>query len=634
MKWLSNLVLRPRNSGPSTPVQPTTPMAVQALMEEPSENCECNPLEYRPYEEWRHQGYRTKSGQRPKRIIKQRAYTIGLYCRHQVELRATAKPSADSAVTEAQGSRAEAALSAPTPKDLTERPGADNLASRPTETFAVPELVPEEAGSIGQLLQELADSKRAFQLQDLPTAALGASPVSEGLHNDQRFIAVGPDLFVTSTAVFDRARSLTLDLASGQQARLSQATLAHILSSLRRDGRWEAVPPEIADVLQRLGFCSPSCEQGYYVFPLARALAGCSAKVLSLASDRLRALAREQAFEPAPEGDLERCISDYLSRLDERLVKIIRARQGLGTPRRTLEQIGDTMGVTRERIRQIEARFFDRFPKKASRQALQPLVNGLLDEAIRRQGNLVFSESNTSVRFIARCLGVSITDLRGSGLIVLGLLPIEEYLPISTRLSNGRAIVSQVVQSGHQRLTAIEHLHLEAACKWVGSGPTKAERVTAILETIGKPAHYSEVAARYNEAFPEDASSAHVIHATLGRCPDVVWIGTKGTFALASWGYARPEKPLFDQVAEIVLKQYALTGKHVPRDFVVAELGKDRKMLNPNSLEMALTMNARVRRSGKNLFVPTQQSHGENPEKDDTLDEMLRAFEEFRDADS
>ncbi len=640
MRWLSNLILGSKSTRLGMPVEPAPLMAAPELIEGPSENCECNALEFRPYEEWRHHGYRITSGERPKRIIKQGAYTIGLYCRHQVELRIGNKSSDGSAVAEDNGVGAEGILppplsaSATSTVTLEEGSGSDDVGSRPVEPFVLPDLIAEEVGSIDQLLEELADSKRAFFVQDLPTEALGAPAISEALWNDHRFVEVETDHFATKATLFDRTRSLTLDLAKGHQARLAEPTFAHVLSSLRRDGQWEQVPPEIAGFLQRLGLCSPSCEEGYYVFPLARALAGCSVKVQSLASEHLRATAPERALEVIPQGELEGCISGFLSLLDERLVKIIRARHGLGTPRRTLEEVGATLGVTRERIRQLEARFFDRVPKGSSRQVLRPLVGGFLDEVMRRQGDLVFSETDPNVRFIARCLGVSITDLPGTGLIVLGLLPVEEYLPIGIKLPNGRAIVSQVVLSGHQRLTAIERSHLQATSKPVGPGPTKAQRVVAILETIGKPAHYSEVAARYNEAFPGDASSAHVIHATLGRCADVVWIGTKGTFALTAWGYARPERPLFDQVAEIVRTQYALTGKAVPRDFVVSELGRTRRLLNRNSLEMALTMNAHVTRSGKNLFVPAQETEEEPPEGDDSLDGMLRAFEESADSES
>ena len=51
-------------------------------------------------------------------------------------------------------------------------------------------------------------------------------------------------------------------------------------------------------------------------------------------------------------------MSKILNRLDEREQKIITARFGLGRGKEplTLKQVGEELGVTKERIRQLEAR--------------------------------------------------------------------------------------------------------------------------------------------------------------------------------------------------------------------------------------------------------------------------------------
>ena len=49
-------------------------------------------------------------------------------------------------------------------------------------------------------------------------------------------------------------------------------------------------------------------------------------------------------------------VNDVLARLEQRESYIIKARYGLdGMPAKTLEQIGKDLGVTRERVRQIES---------------------------------------------------------------------------------------------------------------------------------------------------------------------------------------------------------------------------------------------------------------------------------------
>ena len=64
----------------------------------------------------------------------------------------------------------------------------------------------------------------------------------------------------------------------------------------------------------------------------------------------------ETAFESLDESTRHDMVLELLERLDTREISVIRERFGLnGRSERTLEQIGQRFGVTRERIRQIEA---------------------------------------------------------------------------------------------------------------------------------------------------------------------------------------------------------------------------------------------------------------------------------------
>jgi RNA polymerase primary sigma factor len=53
---------------------------------------------------------------------------------------------------------------------------------------------------------------------------------------------------------------------------------------------------------------------------------------------------------------LRDCVAELLAELTPREERILRMRFGIGMPDHTLEQVGKTFGVTRERIRQIEAK--------------------------------------------------------------------------------------------------------------------------------------------------------------------------------------------------------------------------------------------------------------------------------------
>ena len=72
----------------------------------------------------------------------------------------------------------------------------------------------------------------------------------------------------------------------------------------------------------------------------------------------------------AEAGALRECVAEVLAELTPREERILRMRFGIGTPDHTLEQVGKTFGVTRERIRQIEAKALQRLSHPAMARKL------------------------------------------------------------------------------------------------------------------------------------------------------------------------------------------------------------------------------------------------------------------------
>ncbi len=92
----------------------------------------------------------------------------------------------------------------------------------------------------------------------------------------------------------------------------------------------------------------------------------------------------EELFEAAPDNRsdehemesnqkrMESAVRGMLDRLDEREQKIINSRYGLGgADERTLEQLGNELGITKERVRQIQSRAEDKLRRLADEQKLE-----------------------------------------------------------------------------------------------------------------------------------------------------------------------------------------------------------------------------------------------------------------------
>jgi RNA polymerase primary sigma factor len=68
-------------------------------------------------------------------------------------------------------------------------------------------------------------------------------------------------------------------------------------------------------------------------------------------------------------------IRELLSQLPPREQRVLRLRFGLDDAPKTLEGIGGMLGLTRERVRQIEKQAKDRLRQRARIRALQEYLN-------------------------------------------------------------------------------------------------------------------------------------------------------------------------------------------------------------------------------------------------------------------
>lgn len=331
-------------------------------------------------------------------------------------------------------------------------------------------------------------------------------------------------------------------------------------------------------------------------------------------------------------------VHDDFSMFPPRIAQVVQAREGLtsGTAM-TLQELGDRLGVTRERVRQLEKKFWELIHHRSRRRFLTTCISALLCRVMARQGSLLVDDRSGDAaltRFAARCAGIPEAELPHIGLVVLGASPNElrdvpSFGSFPTGV-DGPAVASRLECDSELCLTGDDlGVVADRLALLRAKHLTKGERVYLALKAIAKPAHYSEVMDVYNRLFPDDASGQHSVHAVLGREQHgVVWIGLSGTFALREWGYERPSVGLFDAVTEIVVKRYEATGKPVPFAVIEAEIGKYRQIVKHSSLTIAAHCNPNLKRVLRDSFVPkTPGDEGEEAVAADELDRILQEFE-------
>ncbi len=86
-------------------------------------------------------------------------------------------------------------------------------------------------------------------------------------------------------------------------------------------------------------------------------------------------LPEPSAVDVFDQAENEKIVTDALADLPERQADVIRMRFGIGRDSdMTLEEVGQIYGVTRERIRQIEAKGLDRLSHPGRKRRLQELL--------------------------------------------------------------------------------------------------------------------------------------------------------------------------------------------------------------------------------------------------------------------
>jgi len=292
----------------------------------------------------------------------------------------------------------------------------------------------------------------------------------------------------------------------------------------------------------------------------------------------------------------------FLSALPKRAQDVITKRYGLGTATKkmTLEAIGETYGITRERVRQIEnfalmtIRKSDAFKKEVA-------IFDELEQHMTSQGGLVPEHD-----FLASVASDKSTQNNIHFLLVLGELFVKhkEDEDFSHRWSVDPATATKVHDSlrklyaslgddelleeskmierflNHLKDVSESYKNEEVLRRWLSIskkigknqlgewGPTASPNISArgvrdyaflVLRRHGSPMHFTEVAKAIGTHFDKRAHVA-TTHNELIKDKRFVLVG-RGLYALTEWGYSTGV--VRDVVTEILKKSGPLTKEDI-----------------------------------------------------------------------
>lgn len=307
----------------------------------------------------------------------------------------------------------------------------------------------------------------------------------------------------------------------------------------------------------------------------------------------------------------EKIIKDILATIDrEREREIVSRRFGLFDRKETLEQIGELLGITRERVRQLEKAVVARLRAQAAEGELPHIaeVQEHLIKELQSMGNVArineltgrIAEDNSKlsqarVSFIAHlCPRLSVIDENDHFHHSVAINEVHDEKTvknlvgklIDTVKSIGepadiKRVATEAGHEDHQHAQALASISKHLATlndrwgltKWPMVNPKNIrDKIYVILHDSGKHMHFNEIAEAIKQSeFRRKDVTTQAIHNELIKDKRFVLIG-RGIYALKEWGYERGT--VSDVIAEVLRK----AGEPLHRDDIVREVLKSRKV--------------------------------------------------------
>jgi hypothetical protein len=321
-------------------------------------------------------------------------------------------------------------------------------------------------------------------------------------------------------------------------------------------------------------------------------------------------------------SDIRTMIDDLTRDLGAKQKLVLSGRFGMnGSNPLTLEAIGKSLNITRERVRQIEADALDALKKKEKSRDLNELIDAIND-IIEEKGGIAKADDLASYAF-ERYFSRKTKDEKEKFLMeivfsVMGLKKIkgnkeveDSWTSRNFDLKKFRSAISQIekifdeskkLYSGEDLLRRIDHSNLAniepkllpeqvlnfidvskkfgknifgdwGKARWPLVKPRGVrEKATLILLARKKPLHFREIS-QLIEKSGLSAKKVHpqTVHNELIRDSRFVLVG-RGTYALREWGYEE------GTVKDIIVKLIKSAGGQMAKDEIISKVLKKRKV--------------------------------------------------------
>lgn len=310
----------------------------------------------------------------------------------------------------------------------------------------------------------------------------------------------------------------------------------------------------------------------------------------------------------ASETTIKQVVSDILDTIErEREREIVARRFGLFDRKETLEQIGELLGITRERVRQLEKVIVTRLKANAANlphiEESQNLFVGILETTGKaaRVSDLTSKVvpnddsrlEQARVAFIAElCSKLVVINENDFYYNAVGILETHDEKAMKDQIAR---IITAIKTIG--KPTTIEKIATEAKVKspaqaaalasiskdlatlngqwglikWPMVNPRNIrDKIYVILKENGTHMHFNEIAAAIKDSsFKRKDVTTQAIHNELIKDKRFVLIG-RGIYALKEWGYKK------GTVSDIIAQVLREAGEPLHRDEIVKRVLQSR----------------------------------------------------------